>query len=212
MKNFISNDVATPRMFKNAVVEFFSRTHWTVPLWIYVPLVSLWLWLSIPRLSTGVLIGLVVAGIAFWTLLEYVLHRFVFHYHPSSALGKRLMWILHGVHHDYPRDPLRLVMPPSISLPLAAFFYGLLYLIVGNTMALPILSGMTIGYLFYDISHYAIHHFPIKGNYFGTLREYHLRHHFRHSEQGFGVSSPFWDYVFGTHFKSSKAPTETHNA
>jgi Sterol desaturase len=180
-----------------------SKVHWTVPIWLYVPLVSYLVWHSLTVLHVSVLyvIGLFVLGVFLWTLAEYTLHQFVFHYHPKSAFGKRLFWILHGVHHDYPSDPLRLVMPPIISLPLAALFYSLFALFIGEQYAPSLMAGFTLGYLIYDISHYAIHHFNIKSSYFGWIREHHLRHHFSDPERGFGVSSPLWDMVFKTDFQ-----------
>ncbi len=74
-------------------------------------------------------------GYALWTLFEYWLHRIVFHFEPEDGLGARLHWIIHGVHHDHPNDPLRLVMPPAVSVPLGAAVFGLLYLIFGSRYA-----------------------------------------------------------------------------
>lgn len=211
MKNFVSRAEETPRMFKHNFFEFFSKVHWTIPIWLYVPLVSFLVWYSFSALdvSTLTVLGLFVAGVFLWTFVEYVLHRFLFHYHPKSMLGKRVFWVLHGVHHDYPNDPLRLVMPPIVSLPLAIFFYSLFDLAIGTHYAPSLMAGFTLGYLAYDISHYAIHHFNIKGNYFGRIREHHLRHHFSNSERGFGVSSSLWDMVFGTNFQQEVSQKKT---
>ncbi|MGQ9806384.1 MAG: sterol desaturase family protein [Chlorobiales bacterium] len=210
MKNFVSRAKETPRMFENDFFEFFSKVHWTVPIWLYVPLVSYLVWYSLFELNISLLIvfGLFVAGVGLWTFAEYVLHQFVFHYHPKSALGKRIFWILHGVHHDYPNDPLRLVMPPIISLPLAVLFYSLFVFVIGAQSAPSLMAGFTLGYLIYDISHYAIHHFNIKGSYFGWIREHHMRHHFSDSARGFGVSSPLWDIVFRTNFQQEVSRTK----
>jgi sterol desaturase/sphingolipid hydroxylase (fatty acid hydroxylase superfamily) len=207
MKRFVSRQKETPRMFESNFLEFFSKVHWTVPIWLYVPLVSYLVWHSLAVLDVSVwyVVGLFLSGVFLWSLTEYVLHQFVFHYHPKSVLGKRIIWVLHGVHHDYPNDPLRLVMPPIISLPLAILFYSLFVLILGKSLAPSLMAGFTLGYLIYDISHYAIHHFNIKGSYFGWIREHHLRHHFSDPERGFGVSSPFWDVVFGTDFQSESS-------
>lgn len=204
MKNFVSRAKETPRMFENDFFEFFSKVHWTVPIWLYVPLVGYLIWYSVFVLHVSgiAIIGLFLIGVFLWTFAEYMLHQFVFHYHPTSALGKRIFWILHGVHHDYPNDPLRLVMPPIVSLPLAVLFYSLFELLIGKYYAPSLMAGFTLGYLIYDISHYAIHHFNIKGSYFGWIREHHLRHHFSDPKRGFGVSSPLWDIVFRTNFQS----------
>ncbi len=207
MKLYVSNKRETPRMFENDIMEFFSRVHWTVPPVIFTPIVSLFLVLSFSHytLSLTAVAMLALAGLAFWTFAEYALHRFIFHYHPKSGWGQRIHWMFHGVHHDYPSDPLRLVMVPSVSIPLAALFYLFFILMMGHASAAPFAAGFLTGYLFYDMTHYAVHHFPIKGRVFGTMREWHMRHHFQDPENGFGVSSPLWDLVFRTELKREKA-------
>jgi len=207
MKLYVSNKRETPRMFRSDFVEFFSRVHWSVPLYIFVPIVLFFLYRAVVAhaLDAGTVVLLFAAGLLFWTLTEYVLHRFIFHYHPKSSWGQRIHWTFHGVHHDYPSDPLRLVMVPSVSLPLAALFYLLFRVLLGAPHAAPFTAAFLTGYLFYDITHYAVHHFPVKGAVFGTLREWHMRHHFQDPEKGFGVSSPLWDLVFGTPLQRKKS-------
>jgi len=122
----------------------------------------------------------------------------VFHFEPEGRIGARLHWIIHGVHHDHPNDPMRLVMPPSLSVPLAALFFGLFVLVVGLPLAYPIASGFFAGYLFYDMMHYHVHHHRPRTFLGRKLRELHMRHHFQDHTRGFGVSAPFWDHVFGT--------------
>jgi 4-hydroxysphinganine ceramide fatty acyl 2-hydroxylase len=200
MKKYVSNKRETPRMFDNDLLEFFSRAHWSLPLWIFLPIVAslLYYGLQTGGMPLWVFVMLLFGGLLFWTLAEYLLHRFIFHHEPRSEWGRRIHWMFHGVHHDYPSDPLRLVMVPSVSLPLGSVFFLLFVLVLGFHGALPFAAGFFIGYLFYDITHYAVHHFPIKGRFFGMLRELHMRHHFQDSGRGFGVSSPLWDLVFGT--------------
>lgn len=209
MKPYVSNKRETPRMFRSDFVEFFSRVHWSVPLIIFVPVILFLLYraVAVHALGAGVIALLFASGLLFWTLTEYVLHRFVFHYHPKSPWGQRIHWTFHGVHHDYPSDPLRLVMVPSVSLPLAGLFYLLFHLLLGAAFAAPFAAAFLTGYLFYDITHYAVHHFPVRGAVFGTLREWHMRHHFQDPENGFGVSSPLWDLVFGTALQRKKSST-----
>ncbi len=112
-------------MFESRFLEFFSHVHPATPLVIYVPLIVLMLDLALRRRSLGVglVFALVVFGLVIWTLVEYTMHRWVFHYQPTSGWGKQLHFLFHGVHHDYPKDASRLVMPPIVSIPLAAFFY-----------------------------------------------------------------------------------------
>ena len=108
-------------------------------------------------------------------------------------------FIIHGVHHDYPHDPMRLVMPPSVSIPLAI----LVLLRVpracsGPEWSLPAFAGFLLGYLVYDMAHYHIHHHRSNNRLSLALRRYHYRHHFQQSDRGFGVTSPLWDRVFRT--------------
>ena len=108
--------------------------------------------------------------------------------------------MFHGVHHDYPNDSMRLVMPPSVSLPLAALFYLLFRLIMGPVNVAPFFAGFLLGYLFYDITHYALHHFAIKKKFWLDLKQHHMKHHYKSPDEGFGVSQSWWDTVFRTQF------------
>ena len=116
----------------------------------------------------------------------------------GSDLGARLHWMIHGVHHDHPNDPMRLVMPPSASVPLALAFYALFWAVLGADSATAFGAGFLTGYLAYDMVHYAVHHHRPRTRVGRRLRELHMRHHFQDDERGFGVSAPYWDRVFGT--------------
>jgi 4-hydroxysphinganine ceramide fatty acyl 2-hydroxylase len=191
-------------MFESNFVEFFSHVHPVTPLVIYVPLMGYMIYLSVADygLSALAILGLFVFGVLVWTFLEYMLHRFVFHYQPKSTWGKRFHFILHGVHHDYPNDATRLVMPPGISIPLAVIFYVIFYAVFGAALTPAIFSGMIFGYLCYDMLHYATHHFSMKKGVWAWLKKHHMRHHYGDDHTGYGVSTPLWDFVFGTY----KAP------
>jgi sterol desaturase/sphingolipid hydroxylase (fatty acid hydroxylase superfamily) len=139
-----------------------------------------------------------------WTLTEYFLHRIVFHFEPDHPLGRRLHWIIHGVHHDHPNDPMRLVMPPSVSVPLSLLFYGAFLLALGPDAAPALGAGFWAGYLIYDMSHFYMHHYTPRGRVGKKLRELHMRHHFQDHTKGYGVSAPWWDVVFGTAPRSRK--------
>jgi sterol desaturase/sphingolipid hydroxylase (fatty acid hydroxylase superfamily) len=201
-KNFISNKDETVRMFENNFLEACSKVHFTVPLYVYIPVILAFLYLGIFifNIEFMKLISLIVLGIIVWSLAEYLLHRFVFHYVPDSKFGQRLHFIFHGVHHDYPSDSRRLVMPPSASLPLAVIFYFLFYLIVGKIYVAPFMAGFLTGYLFYDITHYAIHHFNMYNKFWLAIKNHHMKHHYQDPAKGFGVSSPLWDKIIGTDF------------
>ena len=120
-------------MFESRFLDFFSRVHPAIPAIVFLPVVVGGIWLGIDRgLSAGMTALLFGAGIAIWTLTEYWLHRLVFHWEPDNAFGRRMHFIIHGIHHDHPNDKLRLVMPPSVSIPLAALFFFGFWLILGN--------------------------------------------------------------------------------
>ena len=196
----LSNESA--RLFKSDLMEFFSHVHPATPLVIYLPVVAYMLYLALGpnRLSILAVVALFLLGMLIWTLLEYVIHRWVFHYEPTTRVGKKLHFIVHGVHHDYPSDARRLVMPPSVSIPLAFLFLGFFLETLGRSGP-AVSAGFAFGYVCYDGIHFAIHHFPMKQGIGLWLKQYHLRHHFHDDHAGYGVSSPLWDYVFGTNRK-----------
>lgn len=201
-KKFVSNEDQTIRMFDSDILEFFSKVHFTVPLYIYLPVIGYNLFLSIYTYSLPAIdiFSYIIIGIAVWTFAEYMLHRFVFHFKAKSNFGKKLHFIFHGVHHDYPSDSRRLVMPPSVSIPLAVLFYYLFKLIIGGIFVAPFFIGFIIGYLFYDLTHYAIHHFNMHNKFWLAIKNHHMKHHYMDETKGFGVSSPVWDKVIGTDF------------
>jgi dihydroceramide fatty acyl 2-hydroxylase len=195
---------ASPPMFESRVLDALSRVHPIVPVLIFVPgIVALLAW-GLTKVSVLISIALLAGGYALWTLFEYWLHRLVFHFEPEDGVGARLHWIIHGVHHDHPNDPMRLVMPPAVSVPLGAGVFGVLYLIFGARYAPGLGAGFFLGYLVYDMMHYYLHHFRPHGRVGRMLRERHMRHHFQDDTRGFGISAPYWDEVFKT---SSRART-----
>ena len=185
-------------MFESNFLDRLSRVHPMVPVLIFLPAITLLLVQAFSVIRTGSVFALFVAGYLFWTLTEYWLHRVVFHFEPEDGIGARLHWIIHGVHHDHPNDPMRLVMPPSVSIPLALVFYLLFYLVLGGDYAPAFAAGFLAGYLFYDMAHYHVHHHVPRTRAGKKLRELHMRHHFQDDTSGFGVSAPWWDFVFRT--------------
>jgi dihydroceramide fatty acyl 2-hydroxylase len=141
------------------------------------------------------------AGLAGWTLLEYLLHRFTFHFEPdpASELQRDLAWLIHGVHHDYPHDADRLVMPPAATALVSVPVLGLLWAAFGPRDAAGLYSGLTLGYVAYDLTHYWVHHGVPKSRAGRWLRRYHLAHHFREKEAAYGITSPLWDLIFRTY-------------
>ncbi len=189
---------ASPPMFESRLLDALSRVHPAVPVLIFVPAIVLMTAWSLSQVSVLETAGLILAGYALWTLFEYWLHRLVFHFEPENGLGARMHWIIHGVHHDHPNDPMRLVMPPAVSVPLGAGVFGLMYLLAGQHYAPGLGAGFFTGYLVYDLMHYYLHHFTPRGPLGRMLRERHMRHHFQDDTKGFGISAPYWDDVFRT--------------
>jgi sterol desaturase/sphingolipid hydroxylase (fatty acid hydroxylase superfamily) len=197
-KNFISNSPESVRMFKSPVLEGLSKVPYFVPLVVYVPVILYFCWSSIQANGATIFLGYLVLGLFIWTLTEYILHRFIFHFYPTSDWGKRIHFIFHGVHHDYPNDAKRLVMPPSASIPLAAAFYLLFDWLLADQMLNGFFAGFIMGYLFYDMTHYMLHHAQFKNGFWKRLKQQHMLHHYDDASKKYGVTSDIWDKVFGT--------------
>ncbi len=207
-QNLPINHSETPiRLFQSDFLEFFTHIHPVVVLVLYVPVAVFFM---VRALATGTAhapAGEVFlaygAGFLVWTLSEYLLHRFLFHYEPSAPWLQRAWYLIHGVHHEQPQCKTRLVMPPILSIPLAFLFYGFFALLVGTIVGLPhltgpVFAGFLTGYLCYDMLHYAEHHLSMRWGFLKYIKLYHLRHHYKNPNHGFGVSSPVWDVVFRT--------------
>jgi sterol desaturase/sphingolipid hydroxylase (fatty acid hydroxylase superfamily) len=201
-RHFVSNAQDSARMFKANWMEQLSKVHFSVPLFIYTPVIAYCLWLS----QGGFLMitAWFLGGLFFWTFVEYFLHRFLFHWVPPGKIGERLHFIWHGVHHDFPNDRLRLVLPPSVSLPLSALFYFGFKAVLGTPSVFPFFAGFMLGYLCYDMMHFAMHHLRWNNPFWLKIKNHHMMHHYQEHDKGFGVSNPLWDYIFNTMFEKFK--------
>lgn len=190
----------SPRMFKSDLIDRFSRTHPLAVPCLYVPGSAIPFVYSVLILKIGFAksIGLFALGLIGWTLTEYWLHRTIFHFRFQGPLGERIHFLIHGVHHEWPKDRYRLVMPPAVSIALYFLFAGLFYLLLGPRWMWALHSGFVAGYLVYDMTHFAVHHLQPLTAWGRKLRRHHLLHHVKDSDKRFGVSSFFWDWVFGT--------------
>ena len=189
---------ASPPMFKSGLLDKFTRVHHLVPVVIFLPAIAILAGYGVDRVGLLPALGYAIGGYLLWTLAEYWIHRVIFHFEPEEGIGARLHWMVHGVHHDHPNDPLRLVMPPAASVPLALIFYAAFWLVLGADAAFAFGAGFLAGYLAYDMIHYHLHHHTPRTRVGKWLRELHMRHHFQDDERGFGISAPYWDRVFGT--------------
>ena len=189
---------ASPPLLPWATLDRFTRVHHIVPVLLFVPVVVLFAVLAADRLPVGGLLLWLAVGYVSWTLFEYWLHRVVFHWEPEQGPGAKLHFLIHGVHHEHPNDPLRLVMPPSASLPLATLIVLFIWWIAAGPAWLAVSAGFLGGYVVYDEMHFWLHHHVPKTRLGKSLRERHMRHHFQDDTRGFGISAPYWDRVFHT--------------
>ena len=201
----LNHDEQPIRLFNSNFLEFFTHISPIAILAIWLPILAACFWLGAIHPQSNWIIMLMgfLVGLFIWTFSEYILHRFLFHFKPKNARQERIAFLFHGIHHVQPKVKTRLVMPPALGIPLASIFYGLFYLIfevilgAGQWMY-PAFAGFLTGYLFYDLTHYATHHFPMRKGIWKQLKRLHMLHHYKDPTQWFGVSSPLWDYVFST--------------
>ncbi len=191
----------TPRLFKNNILEMLTRTPPSVVIIIYLPIVIWLLWYSIVKAEVGVWQStlLFILGAPVWTFTEYWLHRTIMHWVPNKSWGERMHFWVHGIHHHWPHDPYRLVMPPTVSITLFLFFLGFFWILFGK-FAWAFQAGFTFGYIIYDLSHYFYHHAKPRQNWLKSLQHHHLQHHFspKYDDIHYSITVPMWDKLFGT--------------
>jgi sterol desaturase/sphingolipid hydroxylase (fatty acid hydroxylase superfamily) len=202
-----SRDPVPIRLFKSNFLEYFTHITPKTVIIFWLSVVVLLIGYSVMTFPSSVFPTFIplgfFAGLFLWTLAEYMLHRFLFHHKPTSPRQERIFFLFHGIHHVQPQVKTRLVMPFPVSIPLASVFFGLFYLILGVLFkapqwVAPLMAGFLIGYLAYDLTHYATHHFPMRSGYAKFIKRYHMQHHYKDPYTRFGVSSPIWDWVFRT--------------
>jgi sterol desaturase/sphingolipid hydroxylase (fatty acid hydroxylase superfamily) len=203
MNDSVKSSPADPsiRLFRNDFLESLTHVHPIVPLLFWSPVAAWLLWRSVTvgGVDAGGIALCALAGALVWSLSEYLLHRFVFHFPATSRLGQWLVFMFHGVHHDAPRDKTRLVMPPAGAVIIMSMLWVLFGLVVPAPWLEPFVAFFILSYLCYDYIHYATHHFPMRHPLLHFLKVYHLQHHYGAKGLRYGVSSPLWDRVFGTY-------------
>jgi sterol desaturase/sphingolipid hydroxylase (fatty acid hydroxylase superfamily) len=216
---YVSNRDVTCRMFRSELLERLSHVHPITPHVIFLPIIAWLLWRAFSTQPVVAVFALVAVGLGVWTLTEYTIHRFLFH--PPAQIEEdtrhvlrelaagapclpalptwrhRAYFLVHGVHHDFPSDSRRLVMPPSVSIPLTTLFFLAFWLLLGP-LTPAAFAAFLAGYLYYDTTHYLTHHGPARSAVGKNRRKRHFRHHFIESTHDYGVSSPLWDVVLGT--------------
>jgi sterol desaturase/sphingolipid hydroxylase (fatty acid hydroxylase superfamily) len=185
-------------MFTSRLLNSLTRTHPVVPLVLYGPVILVLAAFGVQRVGVLITVALMVAGYSTWTLTEYWVHRAVFHFQPRGPRSESFVWAIHGVHHDHPNDPRRVVASPVVSVPIGAAAAALCWLVLPGALWLAFAAGWGGGYLAYDLLHAYLHVGRPRTALLRWLRARHLRHHFANARGDFGVSAPYWDYVFGT--------------
>jgi sterol desaturase/sphingolipid hydroxylase (fatty acid hydroxylase superfamily) len=186
------------RIFNNSFLESLTKSNPGMTVTFYTSLIFLFLFLSFEYTTRTIYeIGaFYLLGLISWTLIEYFLHRFVFHIDDYFPMMKRFHYIVHGVHHENPRDRERLFMPPVPGAIIAFTLFSFWYIFL-QFDAFAFMSGLANGYLIYSYIHFSVHTKPVY-HPLRKLWKYHALHHFKYNDKAYGVSSPLWDVVFGT--------------
>jgi 4-hydroxysphinganine ceramide fatty acyl 2-hydroxylase len=180
--------------------------------WIFPLIAFLLLYFSLRvegERSPGELFILFISGLLAWTLLEYGLHRFVFHIQIPirNPQLREFVNASHLSHHASPRDPKKVLVHPLYGLVVSAVLYGLIYMVFRNlASAAMLLTGIWSGFLYYEAVHYRVHFSLSPSGLIAHQRRFHFYHHFTNNKRCFGVTSPLWDYVFGTNFPERTTP------
>jgi sterol desaturase/sphingolipid hydroxylase (fatty acid hydroxylase superfamily) len=187
------------QLFDNPVLERLSRTHISIPLTLYSVIAVGMLYYAATEIGLGAstMVLMFVLGFLFLTLLEYVAHRYVFHMEPTNEIKAKIQYNMHGVHHEFPKDKGRLAMPPIIALIYVALFFITFRFLLGEYVW-AFVPGLLMGYSTYLFVHFAVHAYQPPKNFLKILWVHHAIHHYKDPERAYGVSSPLWDYVFGT--------------
>lgn len=189
-------------LFKNKVIEKLSRTHVSVPIVTFFIYGAGLLYWSVTHtsLSLGLTTLMFFVGFIVFTWVEYLTHRYIFHMSTVTTLRAKIQYMIHGVHHEYPKDKDRLAMPPVLSITIATSLLFLLRMVLGD-LVFSFLPGFLVGYALYLLMHYLVHVLHPPKNFFRVLWINHSVHHYKEGKIAFGVSSPFWDYVYGTMYR-----------
>ncbi|CAL9731979.1 ceramide very long chain fatty acid hydroxylase Scs7p [Monosporozyma unispora] len=210
-KDFYVDQIHRPRHYGKGSAPLFgnflepiSKTAWWVIPIVWYPVVAYHLYVALQNMNQIFALFLFGVGMFVWTLIEYGLHRFLFHFDdwlPESNIAFCLHFLLHGCHHYLPMDPYRLVMPPTLFVILCAPFYKLVFKALPLYWAYAGFAGGLCGYACYDLCHYFLHHSKMP-KFLRKLKKYHLEHHYKNYQLGFGVTSWFWDKVFDTYLSN----------
>lgn len=204
-KAVLNNDV-TPQLFKSKLVDKLARTHIAVPVslfFLYAAGLIVYTKMA-TDLSNLQVISLFFAGWLFFTFVEYMVHKYAYHAKlDANEKQKKVSYIMHGAHHEYPKDKQRLALPPLLSVLIGTLLL-LLFELILDIYSFSFLAGFMTGYAFYLLVHYSIHIFRPPNNFLKALWSNHAIHHYYSEHLMYGVSSPIWDYILGTYPKKNQ--------
>lgn len=196
MKSIEKNDGV--QLFENSFLEALTKTSPLITLITYSSFITLLLVLSYYYTSITFTQAMITyaAGLLVWSLFEYLMHRYLFHLVSEIAWVKRIPYLLHGVHHEAPRDESRLFMPPVPGAIIVSLLLGISWLIM-RSYSFSFVAGLVNGYMFYAAMHYSMHVFKAPPM-LRKLWAHHALHHYKHHDKAFGVSTMLWDRIFRT--------------
>mmetsp|Transcript_31740 Transcript_31740/g.36662 ORF Transcript_31740/g.36662 Transcript_31740/m.36662 type:complete len:381 (+) Transcript_31740:38-1180(+) len=211
------------KLFTWKFFEFFTRNKWWYIPIAWLPVIIYFVFCGVtydysprnsyidnylrvdsPDFNRVVLLVSFLLGMFFWTLSEYVLHRYLFHLNEVLLFNKWIRWfhfMIHGIHHLIPMDPDRLVFPPPLGYVISISIFAAHNCVFGGNLARILYAGTMFAYVMYDYQHWWLHHGKGGIEYFRDLKRYHNLHHFFDADQGYGITSKLWDFLFGTMIK-----------
>ncbi len=204
-KLFLSNKNMPEKIMEEEVFPGFYITQPHLPFLVFTPIALIMLGIALFYIQMpikNILIGL-GASLLFWPVFEYFMHRYLFHWEPKSAFGKKFIYTIHSGHHDYPNDNRLMLVGPIVSVPAFLMIWGLVYLIAGHYTH-PFMAGVATCYMFYDWLHYASHNYNFKNKIFQNLKTHHMRHHYEDNEKNFAFTTLIWDIIMRTLLQNKK--------
>jgi sterol desaturase/sphingolipid hydroxylase (fatty acid hydroxylase superfamily) len=204
----IAKNKGQGKIFENEALEILTKTSPSITIVTYGSIITLLILYGIFHYNYNILegIGLFAGGLFFWTFFEYIMHRYIFHWLGEFKFGKKITYALHGVHHEYPRDEQRLFMPPVPGIIIISILFTIGYFTLGHRVYI-FLPGLLLGYLCYAYIHYSIHKYQAP-KILKRMWVNHTLHHYKDHDKAFGVTTPLWDFIFGT--LPDKDPNNKH--
>ncbi len=204
-KLFISPQKMPKEVYEKEVLGFGQLQNPHVPFYIYTPVVIVLFYLCFFKLEIHFIFFLkyFIGAMIFWTLLEYTMHRYLFHFEAKSGFGKKFIYSIHAGHHDYPNDDRFMLVGPIYSISAFILFYLVFYLVLGSPGVHAFMLTITAYYMVYDWIHYAVHHYNYKNPLFQKFKQHHMNHHYLDNEKNFGFTTTIWDVLMNTQIDSS---------